>query len=921
MSESKFRRVCLLSIVLVLILLWIPNVCSGQFTLSEEYYFTKSINPELFDLVCIQVDGKMKKIKKNQPQYEIIRNPQTLFNFQGLFEDKNNTKFFVFNHKEVKYYFPHYNKKSVDYGFTDYAVNFTSSFVQRYNYISQTYNYIDAKKASSFLGTEFKNENFLYDRFLKVDWKGIELTKEQNVKFIFRIADKDFSIDFDKMVANYLEYFVSNSKMADFNSLNDKVNNYKTIYTYYDIQKDKSIKIKNQSDLICDRFYPMSIKDVIADDRWNGKIRYVIDGEVHVTANDYLRYCAPTIDNINKCKSLFEFVENAKEEYKRISVFFDDENKIVSLSDTTWIYGKPMDIIRAETDINYNEYVRIRVDSREYRLKLDDFKQAAINEEKIQENLIIHKERVRLIEEFKSSAKYVNIAAFSEDFKKKIEGSKIVLCGELIPIKLLDLVMSYNRSWFKLSVNTMEYSIRSDEMVKYSHSFAITSCSVANTDGNKTLPFDDVHTKYLRPTIKYNNAHADSYQIDVKLYDSNGNLSTGKSSPSGYTNSKVITIPSGVGSVELTGWGSDQSGNWEAGNYRYEFYHHGDLIYTHEFTIPECKTGPFTITACSVANTDGNGNKLPFAASYIQYLQPSLKFTNAVPGTYQIDVRLCDDAPYGYIQSSNSPENYTYSYKVTLSSKNGTVSVGQWGNSNPRKWKACGYNYEFFYKGKLLYNYYFSIPEYSYEYVDLGLPSGTLWCTCNVGAKTPWDYGDYFAWGEITTKSRYGENNYKFSNANFTKLGKYCTESEYGFNGLRDNLTMLQKSDDVATVKMGSEWRMPTGKEFQELIDYCTWRWTSNYEGHYVSGFIIKSRKYSDRHIFLPAAGGKIPKGLLYYEDDDIKRGYYWSVDLFQSYYNGTSLNAVSLNFVPNYMEISSDPRYIGLSVRAVRRK
>lgn len=486
-------------------------------------------------------------------------------------------------------------------------------------------------------------------------------------------------------------------------------------------------------------------------------------------------------------------------------------------------------------------------------------------------------------------------------------------------MKLLDLEFTSDELLYKIGLNTMEYLIPHDDMFKYVHAFAITSCSVSNTDGKKALPLDDIHTQYLRPTIKYDNGFADSYQIDVKLYDSNGTLRTGPSSPSGYTYSQVITMPLGVGRAELPGWGYEKAGYWKAGDYRYEFYHNGDLIYTHEFSIPEC--APFTITACSVANTDGNGNKLPFGASYTQYLQPSIKFTNAVPGTYQIDVRLYDDFPYGYNRSSNSPQNYTYSYKVTLSSKNGNVIVGQWGNNHSGNWSAGEYTYEFFYKGKLLYNYYFSIPEYSYEYVDLGLPSGTLWCTCNVGAKTPWDYGNFFAWGEITTKSRYGENNYKFSNANFTKLTKYCIDLEYGFNGLRDNLSVLQKSDDVATEKMGSEWRMPTSKEFQELIDYCTWRWTSNYEGHYVSGFIVKSRKYSDRHIFFPAAGGKIPKGLVFSEYDDTKRGFYWSGNLLQSYFSGTSLDAVCLTFEPNYMEVVSVPRYFGLSVRAVRRK
>ena len=79
----------------------------------------------------------------------------------------------------------------------------------------------------------------------------------------------------------------------------------------------------------------MTIKDVIADDKWYGRIRFVIGDEVHITNDKNFRYCATTIDVINKCKNFFDFVEKDKEEYKSINVFFDGEDKTVSIFDTT----------------------------------------------------------------------------------------------------------------------------------------------------------------------------------------------------------------------------------------------------------------------------------------------------------------------------------------------------------------------------------------------------------------------------------------------------------------------------------------------------------------------------------------------------------------------------------------------------------
>ena len=134
-----------------------------------------------------------------------------------------------------------------------------------------------------------------------------------------------------------------------------------------------------------------------------------------------------------------------------------------------------------------------------------------------------------------------------------------------------------------------------------------------------------------------------------------------------------------------------------------------------------------------------------------------------------------------------------------------------------------------------------------HEYVDLGLPSGTLWATCNVGADTPEGYGDYFAWGETAPKESYTWQTYRWCNGYFNTMTKYCTSSDYGSI---DDKTELDPEDDAAYVNWGSSWRIPTTEQQQELRNECTWTWT---ERNGVSGKLVTGP--NGNTIFLPAAG------------------------------------------------------------------
>ncbi len=188
-------------------------------------------------------------------------------------------------------------------------------------------------------------------------------------------------------------------------------------------------------------------------------------------------------------------------------------------------------------------------------------------------------------------------------------------------------------------------------------------------------------------------------------------------------------------------------------------------------------------------------------------------------------------------------------------------------------------------------------------YVDLGLPSGTLWATCNVGAASSSDYGSYFAWGETTTKSTYNWSTYKWCNGSSSTLTKYCTKSSYG---TVDNKTVLDSSDDAATANWGSEWRMPTIEEIGELYEKCDWTWTTV---NGVNGRLVVGP--NGNSIFLPAAGYRYGSSLGYAGSS----GYYLSSSLYS--YNPSI--AYYLNFYSDYLGRLCNSRYYGHSVRPVR--
>ncbi len=195
----------------------------------------------------------------------------------------------------------------------------------------------------------------------------------------------------------------------------------------------------------------------------------------------------------------------------------------------------------------------------------------------------------------------------------------------------------------------------------------------------------------------------------------------------------------------------------------------------------------------------------------------------------------------------------------------------------------------------------------THECVDLGLPSGTLWATCNVGADNPEEFGDYFAWGETKPKEVYNWNTYKWCNASDTTMTKYCTYSNIGYNGLVDGKKELDLDDDAAYVNWGSQWRMPTKAQQEELKNMCTWKWKTL---TWVSGFLVTGP--NGNSLFLPAAGASWGKQILNMNTD----GWYRSSELVS---DGASPNASDLCFNSKGVHLADNYRYLGFSVRPVR--
>ena len=181
-----------------------------------------------------------------------------------------------------------------------------------------------------------------------------------------------------------------------------------------------------------------------------------------------------------------------------------------------------------------------------------------------------------------------------------------------------------------------------------------------------------------------------------------------------------------------------------------------------------------------------------------------------------------------------------------------------------------------------------------HEFVDLGLPSGLLWATCNVGATSPEQAGLYFAFGEAEgyTTEQVENGTRKFDSASYTA------------SAISADLTLEQ---DAAHIHMGGKWRMPTYDECQELIDNCNVMWTADYGGTEVAGMMFTS-KVNGNSVFFPAAA--------LCRDSSVSSvgsiGFYWSSSWYFSF------GAWYLLFYDGCQHMNIGSRSYGCSVRGV---
>lgn len=203
-----------------------------------------------------------------------------------------------------------------------------------------------------------------------------------------------------------------------------------------------------------------------------------------------------------------------------------------------------------------------------------------------------------------------------------------------------------------------------------------------------------------------------------------------------------------------------------------------------------------------------------------------------------------------------------------------------------------------------------------HEYIDLGLPSGNMWATCNIGADAPEAAGNYYAWAETAPKQTYTTENYPYirlvieNEDTLRKLTKYCSQSNFGYEGFRDELESLLAEDDAAAVNWGGQWKTPSEEDYNELFENCT---ITTDTINNVVGLTFKAT--NGNSIFMPA--------VRYYSDEglaDYACGCYWTSTLATDISSTDPTCAFHCSLRPEYeyAEVYPWSRECGMPVRAI---
>lgn len=206
----------------------------------------------------------------------------------------------------------------------------------------------------------------------------------------------------------------------------------------------------------------------------------------------------------------------------------------------------------------------------------------------------------------------------------------------------------------------------------------------------------------------------------------------------------------------------------------------------------------------------------------------------------------------------------------------------------------------------------FNSQYHGIEYVDLGLPSGTMWAACNLDANKPWDTGGFYAWGETETKNEFNNNNYKFGEKG--AIHNYHMEK---YN-LGDNLNDLDSHDDVATCKLKGNWHIPTVEQMDELIRLTNPKNICDYKNSHIDGVLFTGKNGNE--LFIPFCGCMWDKS----NKGKGNRCFIWTSSLNQ--YSGASDDLVyamcgCVNETLRYFHIDEGNRFSGMQIRPVFKK
>lgn len=374
--------------------------------------------------------------------------------------------------------------------------------------------------------------------------------------------------------------------------------------------------------------------------------------------------------------------------------------------------------------------------------------------------------------------------------------------------------------------------------------------------------------KFLKPQLSYKGLASSEKEVTVyvKILNEDGSLKKGSNSPEGYTYKQDITVKPGANqTVLLKGWGRNSGGSFSPGQYGFEIWYKDKLIFQdgtrlYSGSTPLVSSNILKINKIAFGSEDADGNinvKIgeTLYEGEVKYLIGNMYYEGLYSNEQKVTLYIRMFLSSGSLDSgSSSPAGFTYKRDVTIKPGTNVYKITGWGNKNGTTYKKGKHKYEIWLDGEKIYETTFNVTKKTqssdvnksgtingYDYVDLGLPSGIKWATCNIGASSPEECGSYYAWGETTTKTIYTDNNSKYYNKSTESL------RNQGVINYSGNLT---SSYDPASKYWSSTWRMPTLAEMKELVDKCTWIWTTLNER---SGFRVTGP--NGKNIFLPASG------------------------------------------------------------------